>query len=605
MKRTDLKNWNNKKYWLDYSTTIMTMINRMYSKDVDKELVIPEYQRDYVWKDGNAPKLLLSLYKGYPIGNIVIWSNDSDKDGNLSLIDGLQRYMTILRLYEKPFNFISFNLYKYWLRKEGMVLFEFEDNIHSEKESFRHLRSSMHHKNKEYKASYKEDAIKFVNETNSKCFNEKIKDRFLSFINDYYQWHKNKFTKINVPHYIIDKMSSKEVSEVFELINITGTKLTRFEVASANWSRYKINIDEEIDYIKKFNDARIEKYKKNFEDDKKVGNHLINYGNKKIIPSNFLYSIFYEVFKDDNELKHTFIDSKNEYSVVSKSIEPLCEVVMHILINDFKSREFEFDDLGKELNYNIKTKADVDKLRIQLKNSFNKVKNNIKWIKLARIGGINKFPKYPVWLLATFAIYYINGINSKYFKDWFINELLFDNRLASSTGTKARDIIKNNEFENEIEITSKQILDYIEKESFILKPYDSREKAVILAMVQKENRTPSTDNQIDHFLPQSKLRGKVKNIDTIWNLQYLESSINGEKNNEIIETHYEYDVYSKYYTDKEKEELRNLFSKLMMALDKEDNNEKINELFNKIIEIRKKIIISNSTFLNDNSNNTN
>ena len=36
------------------------------------ELVIPEFQRDYVWKKSNAPLLLDSLYKQWPISSLLV-----------------------------------------------------------------------------------------------------------------------------------------------------------------------------------------------------------------------------------------------------------------------------------------------------------------------------------------------------------------------------------------------------------------------------------------------------------------------------------------------------------------------------------------------------
>jgi hypothetical protein len=73
-------------------------------------LVVPEFQRDYVWKPGRAPQLLDSLYKGWPISSLLIWQNE---DGEIEarraqprprrgaarwLIDGQQRVITLARI---------------------------------------------------------------------------------------------------------------------------------------------------------------------------------------------------------------------------------------------------------------------------------------------------------------------------------------------------------------------------------------------------------------------------------------------------------------------------------------------------------------------------
>lgn len=61
-------------------------------------IAIPEIQRPFVWSAAKVRDLLDSLYKGYPVGYLIVWDNASTrlKDGSLSrgkkiLIDGQQR----------------------------------------------------------------------------------------------------------------------------------------------------------------------------------------------------------------------------------------------------------------------------------------------------------------------------------------------------------------------------------------------------------------------------------------------------------------------------------------------------------------------------------
>src|ERR1700687_4835049 len=72
-------------------------------------IVIPEFQRDYVWKAGKAPRLMDSLYRGFPVGSLLLWHSPDKvtarrKDprpthaGTMSwLIDGQQRIITLAR----------------------------------------------------------------------------------------------------------------------------------------------------------------------------------------------------------------------------------------------------------------------------------------------------------------------------------------------------------------------------------------------------------------------------------------------------------------------------------------------------------------------------
>jgi len=66
------------------------------------EIAIPEIQRPFVWDSSKVRDLMDSLYKGYPIGYVIVWKNPNIrlKDGTLSegkkiLIDGQQRVMAL------------------------------------------------------------------------------------------------------------------------------------------------------------------------------------------------------------------------------------------------------------------------------------------------------------------------------------------------------------------------------------------------------------------------------------------------------------------------------------------------------------------------------
>src|SRR5579863_9713681 len=75
-------------------------------------LVVPEFQRDYVWKPSRAPKLVDSIYRGYPISVLLLWASDSDtrarsqnprpiRAGTISwLIDGQQRVITLSKILD-------------------------------------------------------------------------------------------------------------------------------------------------------------------------------------------------------------------------------------------------------------------------------------------------------------------------------------------------------------------------------------------------------------------------------------------------------------------------------------------------------------------------
>jgi len=71
-------------------------------------IVIPEFQRDYVWAPNKAPLLMDSLFRSFPVSSLLLWKNadynqprtadpQPARDISSWLIDGQQRVKTVLR----------------------------------------------------------------------------------------------------------------------------------------------------------------------------------------------------------------------------------------------------------------------------------------------------------------------------------------------------------------------------------------------------------------------------------------------------------------------------------------------------------------------------
>ncbi len=43
----------------------------------NNDIVVPEFQREYVWKRDKAKELLISLIKDYPVGGLLLWKTTS------------------------------------------------------------------------------------------------------------------------------------------------------------------------------------------------------------------------------------------------------------------------------------------------------------------------------------------------------------------------------------------------------------------------------------------------------------------------------------------------------------------------------------------------
>jgi Protein of unknown function DUF262. len=76
--------------------TLLSWIN-------SSEIAIPEIQRPFVWDGVKVRDFIDSLYRGYPVGYLILWRNPNVrlKDGSISfgkriLIDGQQRITALM-----------------------------------------------------------------------------------------------------------------------------------------------------------------------------------------------------------------------------------------------------------------------------------------------------------------------------------------------------------------------------------------------------------------------------------------------------------------------------------------------------------------------------
>ncbi|CAH6266671.1 TPA: DUF262 domain-containing protein [Klebsiella variicola] len=196
------------------------------------DIKLPRFQRPFVWRRSDMLKLLDSIYKGYPIGSLLLWNSSqrlkSERDiaglkvGEEStlyptsyLLDGQQRLTTICGAL-------------YW---DGTKLNDIW-NIHFdlETEEFVHPKNvdniSLFPLNKLLQTSqFIKQCMKFAHHANHSIYTERA-EKLLRTIKDY---------KIAVVK--IGDMSIEQVAPIFERINSTGRKLTIVDLMmAATWS---------------------------------------------------------------------------------------------------------------------------------------------------------------------------------------------------------------------------------------------------------------------------------------------------------------------------------------------------------------------------------
>jgi len=91
------------------------------------QLIVPKFQRDYVWDVKRASKLIESFLLGLPVPNVFLYKKKSEP-GYL-IIDGQQRLTSIVRFLSEDFDDKKFRLRGVSKKFEGKCLSDLEEDI--------------------------------------------------------------------------------------------------------------------------------------------------------------------------------------------------------------------------------------------------------------------------------------------------------------------------------------------------------------------------------------------------------------------------------------------------------------------------------------------
>ena len=182
-------------------------------------LLIPEFQREYVWKPNRAPLLIDSLYRGYPISALLVWVSASECRVRRSdprpvfgrtvswLIDGQQRVITLARILEGDSGVdVAFN--------------PDEDRFRLTNAATRRSRSWFRVSELLNDRTYWELRREFSDDPRGRMWESKF-ERLRSIL-DY-----------EIPAVLMIDHSFDEAVEAFTRINTLGMKLKRADLASA------------------------------------------------------------------------------------------------------------------------------------------------------------------------------------------------------------------------------------------------------------------------------------------------------------------------------------------------------------------------------------
>lgn len=206
-------------------------IQELAGRVLSGDIVLPEFQRPFVWKRHQIIELLDSIYRNYPIGSMLVWESRQDLQSKRSiadlkianrspnypvnyLLDGQQRLSTVCGVL-------------HWRPGEKTSVWNVAFDLATK--SFFHVDSSIDdlplHQVPMGRLS---DPSEFYKRVFPISDEEQKATADILF---------NRFTGYRVPLVTLGDMSLKDVAPVFERINSTGTRLTIFDLMrAATWS---------------------------------------------------------------------------------------------------------------------------------------------------------------------------------------------------------------------------------------------------------------------------------------------------------------------------------------------------------------------------------
>lgn len=212
-------------------------------KQLKQSIVVPKFQRNLVWNKDRKRSFIRTILNGDPFGVLLIYSNP--KTHKEQIIDGLQRFTTLMNFESKPFELLEFDE------------FDFEEFKNITYKIMQHQRSLtedviLNGVIEEFKDIVQE--YNYIDELVprdefKKIYLKQLRERFFEIkgtVEEYSIepdvaeiWRKLKekisLDSIEIP-IIVYQGDERNLPDLFERLNTGGTKLSKYEVFSSSWS---------------------------------------------------------------------------------------------------------------------------------------------------------------------------------------------------------------------------------------------------------------------------------------------------------------------------------------------------------------------------------
>jgi uncharacterized protein with ParB-like and HNH nuclease domain len=198
----------------------------IYSLIESGKIVVPNFQRRFVWSKSRVKKFLESIYKGYPIGIIIVLEEEASR---IKLISPQESLFPIVidKMYEHNYLWFVLDgsqrlaaLYNSFFADETKLNFSFD----LEKEEF--ILTSKASKSEKYVTLHSlyspDEFLKFQKRISESHDYELYYNRLLML--------HNAFNEYQFPIQVISNASLNDAISIFEAVNTVGQRLTKSDL---------------------------------------------------------------------------------------------------------------------------------------------------------------------------------------------------------------------------------------------------------------------------------------------------------------------------------------------------------------------------------------
>mgnify|MGYP000851309427 CR=1 FL=1 len=230
--------------------------------ELKKIVKLPKFQRSVVWSVDQRHQLIDTIRRGYPFGSLLLYEI-FEENYKYQLIDGLQRLTTIMHFENNKYEYI--NLADVATEEFEVIFSKYEEIARTPasepiKQKIFNIVSSLF-KNNTTGHSLTRAIIESLRENMPIFSNIKLQDTVIDQIESMDKKIKKEvdLSSLTLP-VVIFRGDKSELPTIYDKVNSTGTKLSKYEIFSAIWNNeiFKMEDHEILSWVDKKYETMIE-----------------------------------------------------------------------------------------------------------------------------------------------------------------------------------------------------------------------------------------------------------------------------------------------------------------------------------------------------------